>query len=1073
MKSLQARQEGHAGQIAILDLINDLLKLNKLDAILQATAHQAPKLINSHGCSIYLIPDLVNEYDGRLDEGEGERVSADEIKEEFIVLAASSQFGNDPDRIGKYFYRAGEGLTGWVFQAKQPLILDDMTNRKELEKYPGLLWTNKYKRAEAYFNLGDPSPKPFLAVPLMIGNKCYGVIRVATSEDRKPFPEWAKKMFISFAGVISQRIEIGLTINQQREAIENLIRIGSISTSNQQEAFNDILKEAQKAVGASTCCLYTLDKYGETVEFRAATDSAHPHYTYGRDDGLIGWIFKTGKPLRIDDTGQFLVNKYLEDSELERYSDSPLINDDDREIRALENEVLQPQNQFPHFMGVPLLTSGGKTRGVLIALSKLSEDSFTHDDLILLMKIAANISMLLDNLEREKLNEMLIGIGQEHADHRLFRYVAERLPEMVFARGCSIFLRSDKDNSFHLKYTNSPELKIPKTNRLRRVRYAPGVGKTGMVAKLGRSLVINHYGTGSLDQRRLWESYDRYCNNEKYRGINLVGILKDRSGTGVGLARLVRTDPDEADFADEERKIFDQFITKNAYIGRGLSASTEDKLCEEGSGGFAKSFLACPLRDRQGNIFGVLRIPRTFPGGAFTDEALALVVSVCNRLSAVIESKQSKQNLITLSKINTQINSSSGSKDRDSIFRSILRAATNTLGFEFATIQLVDPVENTIYTKMGMKNRNIQDATDPNKWLADGRHPLDPPDGEPRDIQAWLLREHQKEFVVKGWDPHFDWDMYNEHGHDKLIRAFIPIVIKKPHKVIGTIEAGHNIKRKSSIDRNELMMLKALADQAAIAINNNSLQEELTKAELLQLVPSMSHVLRSPAAMLIMQFKEIMGETLRKKPDLKSLAELVRWANRSALTIYSMSSTLAVEVESRDDLWQMPDIRQVDLIALIKEELLKWFMLPRNRVNAQEVLIKVNNALTQKHLPLSELEKTWLKVILINLLHNARKYSPEGSFIQINCRQDTAEGGIVISVIDQGPGVPPEVLPKLFKQHIVAKTKAKGWPDGSGLGLYTVNKLASKLDWTCKVENISPRGAKFDICIPKGWRGRT
>jgi signal transduction histidine kinase len=1073
MKSALSPEQEHAGQLDILNLMNDLLKRNKLDAILRTIVDRAPKFINSRGCSIYLIPPLVNGYNGRLVDKGGKEVEAGQIKEEIIVLAASSHFSNSSNKTGRYFYRAGEGLTGWVFRAKQPLILNDMTDPAELQKYPGLEWADKYEGSHAYFP-DRPSPKPFLAVPLMIGQKCYGVIRVATSEDRQPFPAWVNDIFLSFGGVISQRIEIIMTIRRQQESIENLIKIGSISTSNQFEALNDILIEAQKTVGAATCCLYTLDQYGETVEFHAATDRGHPRGTYGRNEGLIGWILKTGKSLRIDDTGRFLTRRYLQDDELEEYSESSLINDDDREIQAHETEVLQPGNPFPHFLGVPVLTNDDKTRGVLIARSTGDEGRFSGDDLSALKKIAANISVLLANLEREKLNQMLIGIGQEHGV-RLFRYVIKYLPELVYARGCSIFLKSEKDDYFQLKYTNSPNLKAARTNKPWPVRYAPGQGKTGLVAKLGRSLVINHYGRGKLDQQSLRKYHDLYASGEKYRDINLVGILKDRQGTDVGLARLVKTNPDEPDFTDEERELFAQFVRKTTYTRRGLSAHTKVKLCEEGEGGFAESFLACPLRDRQGTIFGVLRIPRTFPGSTFTDGALALVVSVCNRLSAVIENekivKQNEENLRTLSKINTQINSSFGSKDRDGILRSILRAVTDTLGFEFATIQLVDPVENTIYTAMPMMNRNIPNAINPKDWQAKARHPLDPPDQSKRDIHAWLLREHQKAHVVLGWDDHFDKEIYDKHGHDKLIRAFIPIVIKRPYKVIGTIEAGHNVERKSAIDRKEMMMLGALADQAGIAINNHRLQEELLKAELLQLVPSMSHVLKSPAFMLTMQFKEIMNEALRKEPDLKDLRELLRWANRSVLTVYSMSSTLAVEVESRKELRRIPEVHQVDLIALINERL-KLFMLPKNRTGAPDERIKISSTLPQKCLPLSDLEKTWLEVILINLLHNARKYSPEGSVIQINCGRDALQGGIVISVIDEGPGVSAKVLPDLFQQPIRAKAKAKGWPEGSGLGLFTVKKLVDKLDWACSAENLAPRGAKFDIRIPKGWRGK-
>src|SRR5262249_582632 len=152
--------------------------------------------------------------------------------------------------------------------------------------------------------------------------------------------------------------------------------------------------------------------------------------------------------------------------------------------------------------------------------------------------------------------------------------------------------------------------------------------------------------------------------------------------------------------------------------------------------------------------------------------------------------------------------SSFDSRELNKVLYRILEAITGILGFEFATIALVDPSQKTIHTAMGVKSKQIPDAVDPAAWVG-ASHPLEPPEGEKRDIHAWLLREHRRECIITGWDEHFDREIYKKHGHEELIRVFIPIIAQNPEADIGTIEAGYNIKRRNSIDDRQVMMLKA------------------------------------------------------------------------------------------------------------------------------------------------------------------------------------------------------------------------------------------------------------------------
>lgn len=94
----------------------------------------------------------------------------------------------------------------------------------------------------------------------------------------------------------------------------------------------------------------------------------------------------------------------------------------------------------------------------------------------------------------------------------------------------------------------------------------------------------------------------------------------------------------------------------------------------------------------------------------------------------------------------------------------------------------------------------------------------------------------------------------------------------------------------------------------------------------------------------------------------------------------------------------------------------------------------------------------WLDEILTNLLDNAVKYSPAGG--QITVRVRSANDRMVISVSDQGIGIPPDELGNIFdKFHRVADGDSEG-VSGHGLGLYITRKLVEAHGGQIGVESV-------------------
>jgi PAS domain S-box-containing protein len=101
-----------------------------------------------------------------------------------------------------------------------------------------------------------------------------------------------------------------------------------------------------------------------------------------------------------------------------------------------------------------------------------------------------------------------------------------------------------------------------------------------------------------------------------------------------------------------------------------------------------------------------------------------------------------------------------------------------------------------------------------------------------------------------------------------------------------------------------------------------------------------------------------------------------------------------------------------------------------------------------------------IEQIVTNYLTNAQRYGGD----KISIRGSTADGAWVLSVADDGPGVPRPLAENLFQPfHSGSDATAHG---GSGLGLAIVRMLAEAMDGRAWHEPVEPHGARFSLSLP-------
>jgi signal transduction histidine kinase/CheY-like chemotaxis protein len=105
-----------------------------------------------------------------------------------------------------------------------------------------------------------------------------------------------------------------------------------------------------------------------------------------------------------------------------------------------------------------------------------------------------------------------------------------------------------------------------------------------------------------------------------------------------------------------------------------------------------------------------------------------------------------------------------------------------------------------------------------------------------------------------------------------------------------------------------------------------------------------------------------------------------------------------------------------------------------------------------------------LKQILLNLLSNAVKYNRSGGRVELACDR-VADGRLRITVVDTGPGIPPDALDRLFVPFERLE-RDQGAVEGTGLGLPLSRRLAGAMGGTLELTTTINQGSSFWVELP-------
>jgi two-component system, OmpR family, phosphate regulon sensor histidine kinase PhoR len=204
-------------------------------------------------------------------------------------------------------------------------------------------------------------------------------------------------------------------------------------------------------------------------------------------------------------------------------------------------------------------------------------------------------------------------------------------------------------------------------------------------------------------------------------------------------------------------------------------------------------------------------------------------------------------------------------------------------------------------------------------------------------------------------------------------------------------------------------------------------------------------------------------------------------ASLKALVDTLLAGALEDETVARDFLSRMEV--EVDDLARLVEELLELSRAESRRIELHQIPADTGNLLRrvaarlQPHaepkgitfeldvpggLPRGYFDPERIEQVLVNLTHNAVKFSPVNSTVRLAVTQD--DGEIEISVADSGPGIPSDELDRVFERFY--KTEKSRADTGSGLGLAIARHLVQLHGGRIWAESSPRGGATFKFTVP-------
>lgn len=283
------------------------------------------------------------------------------------------------------------------------------------------------------------------------------------------------------------------------------------------------------------------------------------------------------------------------------------------------------------------------------------------------------------------------------------------------------------------------------------------------------------------------------------------------------------------------------------------------------------------------------------------------------------------------------------------------------------------------------------------------------------------------------------------------------ILLRDGEELVGTLVVGHTAPDafdawdEDLVSRAARLIAAAVAQQRRLASENERFRSSAAVSKF-DLIAVLSHEMRTPLASIKGYATALLLDNVEWDDDTRFefLRAIDEESDRLTQLITDILDSSVIEAGElridREPILLPPMVRRVVAKLAIRTD--------RHRF-----------ALSfPQSFPVVEADEHRIDQVLTNLIDNAIKYSPDGGLIVIS--GEVGDGEVIVRVADQGVGIAPEHLNKLFERFFRATPDGRAAVVGTGLGLPISDAIVRAHGGRIWAESTLGRGTTFSFTLP-------
>jgi K+-sensing histidine kinase KdpD/ActR/RegA family two-component response regulator len=327
-------------------------------------------------------------------------------------------------------------------------------------------------------------------------------------------------------------------------------------------------------------------------------------------------------------------------------------------------------------------------------------------------------------------------------------------------------------------------------------------------------------------------------------------------------------------------------------------------------------------------------------------------------------------------------------------------------------------------------------------------------------ISGRVLSSGNAEFVPEIPKSYLESVAHDAH-HAELIQALAPhsaivVPLDSRGRTIGMIHLVRS-ENRSQYSEAEYEVAQELARRAATAIDNSCLYDDLRAADRQKddFLAMLAHELRNPLAAI-----DYATQLAGISPDQSANAtEIIHRQVRHLARLIDDLLDVSRITRGKIELQREP----IDAATIVN----RAAGTARPTIDKHKHQFKIEIAPVEMPLFADPLRA---EQIVVNLLTNAAKYTPEGGEISLKAYPDNDD--VVINVRDSGIGIPKEMLPRVFELFTQVNPEIDRTKGGLGIGLTVVRRLTEKHGGTVSATSDGlGKGTEFTVRLPRSTDG--